>query len=650
MNRNRFDIWNSERSFKLKQDFPSSWMEEVRDFLPGSKIVVVVHSHFLEIMDQIVASLDNIPVPFDLLTTSTSDPIGWISSEVLPNLRSQLHLSVENRGRDIWPLAQLVNAGLLDSYDLVLKVHTKKSPWLETVNIPSLAKSGSDWLNTSLSFLLGSRDEVRGILEAFMLDPDLGFYAPSSSILGSKYWTSNLVNATDLAKRIQLPVVAEEVQFVAGSMYWCKAFILQGLRSLDLTRDDFEDEDGQNDGTTAHAIERLLGILCVESGMKLSHSTIGHNEEITSKVKALCNDHYSMEVSRPNLLTILVYYLPQFHEFEENSLWWGEGFTEWSNVTSSKPLFKGHNQPLLPQGTGFYDLSDAKTLAIQVDLANSSGIDAFMFYYYWFDGKVLMDTPIRNFLNSDLEMKFSILWANENWTRKWDGGDSEILIEQTDLDAFSFIEDVMKYLKDPRYLQIEDKPVLSVYRVGKIKNFESVVSHWNLRCQEEGLNGLYILSVDVPFEFGGLDALEEIDLQGNSSISGTIAFPPHNMKFDRHHTIEEYVGSGYIYDYRSLVNDQIRCLRLGIDKSCIPGVMVNYDNTARIGKKSHIFFGSNPYLFRRWLRSAILAVADKPSDQRYVVINAWNEWAESAVLEETRAFGKTYLLAIKSLL
>jgi lipopolysaccharide biosynthesis protein len=227
----------------------------------------VAHVYHPELWEELVAHLAAIPVDFDLIVTNSSGAPLNIDLARLPAARHAIALDVENRGRDLWPLAQVVNAGLLDSYDLVIKVHTKRSPWRGAHG--GLAGTGDAWRGELLSALLGDARNVSVILDAFAESADLGIVTADDSVLGSEFWGDNEAVTASLLRRMRPEPDHAGLTFAAGSIYWIRGPILRRLRALSLTAADFESEEGQVDGTTAHALERVIGLLTLDAGLRV---------------------------------------------------------------------------------------------------------------------------------------------------------------------------------------------------------------------------------------------------------------------------------------------------------------------------------------------------------------------------------------------
>lgn len=339
---------------------------------------------------------------------------------------------------------------------------------------------------------------------------------------------------------------------------------------------------------------------------------------------------------------LIAFYLPQFHVIAENDKWWGNGFTEWSNVRPSKPQFKGHHQPDVPGDLGYYNLLDLKTMSRQIDMAKNYGVDGFCFHYYWFNGTRLLEKPIENYLNNhDLNLPFCLSWANENWTRRWDGNDRDILMEQhhTPEDDIEFIKHISKYLIDPRYIRIEDKPLLLVYRPGLLPSAKETATRWRKWCRENNIGEIYLAYVQSfekpnPYDLG-YDAAVEFPPNnfGPSKISNKLI--PCNQEFN-----------GLIYDWKSMLDDSEHYSTPNY--TLFRGVCPSWDNTPRRKNESTIFINDNPIDFQKWVYNASSDTIKrfKKKDERLIFINAWNEWAEGAYLEPDKRNGYAYLAAI----
>lgn len=624
--------------------FPLVWtMRSDARFEEPARVAVVVHVFYEDLFPEILLHLHNIPVPFDLIITDATElDVELDPLEVdIPNLKNHVVLPIENHGRDIYPLMALVNADLLNPYDVVLKVHTKRSVWRASHD---LAGDGDSWRQQLLGGLIGDADQVRDVLTAFASDPDLGIVTAAGSVLGPEYWGDNQGITERLLRRLELPLEEERLTFAAGSMYWTRAFILNGLRALGMTRDDFPEEAGQVNQTTAHGMERLLGVVTTEAGLQIRAST-----DIPPRSSQAWEVFTHGRPLDPPV-DVVPFYLPQFHDVPENAQWWGPGFTEWTNVAAGRPVYLGHHQPKLPRDLGFYDLHSPWVMPRQEQLANQYGISAFMFYHYWFAGESILGDPIRSRIERTGGLPFCIMWANENWTRRWDGGVDDLLMHQdySRVPAINFIHSIMDALKHPEYFRINGRPVLSIYRPAQIPFLAEVVKKWRTAVREQGLGELLLLAVDMEASFDGLSGTPQ-----DHGFDVLMSFPPHNLEWTWKQHAGLQIRQGYkgnIFEYRSLVENSIQRLAQREGEKLFPGVMIGFDNTARRPDASDMWYGSNPYTFRRWLASMLEAVMKRPRDERIVFINAWNEWAEGTVLEPTDKYGLTYLQAVRDAL
>jgi lipopolysaccharide biosynthesis protein len=619
--------------------FPESWRSHAD--LPirnPSRVCVIVHAFYADLLGELFERIRRIPVDYDLFVTNVTGGAIDVPADMGP-LRNVRVLDMENHGRDILPLVSLVNAGYLDPYLVVLKVHTKRSQWRSTH--ADFTGDGDRWRADLLHALLGETENIMQILSAFAEQPDLGFVTADGSVLGPERWGDNEANVANLLRRLELHLEPSRLRFPAGSMYWARGFVLQGLRALNLSAEDFEPEQGQVNLTTAHAIERVLGVLAGEAGLSIV-------ERSALKSGATLDGRHRLtgDAPRPRA-RILPFYLPQFHTVPENDRWWGDGFTEWTNVTAAQPTYEGHYQPRFPRDLGFYDLRLDEVRRAQYTMSMDNGIAGFMYYYYWFAGKRLLDAPIEALVKSDIPQPFCIMWANENWTRRWDGRESDVLIAQhyESVPADDFIDDILPFLSDERYMTIDGRKIVAIYRPAQIPDLAGVVATWRKRARAAGVGDLFVLNVDVEAEFHGLEGT-----LASNGLDGSLGFPPHNHLYSP--LQHEGLGvdprfRGNILSYEALVKAAEQTLRSRLEPELFPGVMAAFDNTPRRQWAPDVWYGSNPYTFRRWLATAVNAVMDRARDERLVFVNAWNEWAEGAVLEPNDRFGRTFLLAIR---
>jgi methionine biosynthesis protein MetW len=367
-------------------------------------------------------------------------------------------------------------------------------------------------------------------------------------------------------------------------------------------------------------------------------------QQISTKVSSSFVDIASRpRRSHPACPKTIAFYLPQFHPFAENDAWWGRGFTEWSNVTKAVPMFVGHYQPQLPIDLGFYDLRLPEVMYRQVELARLYGIHGFCFHYYWFSGKRLMERPLLNYLaDKNLDLPFCLCWANEPWSRRWDGSEDDLLIGQNlqPEDDRQFVEDLLPFLQDVRYITIDGKPVLIVYRphYWEKERVKSLTANFRSVAREYGLQGLYLVTAlshdfcDDPREWG---------------FDAGVEFPPHmcgmvpraqDIRFVNEHF------NGTVHDMRALVDAEE--YMTPSDYTTFKTVFPAWDNTARKLNSAFIFHHSEPQVYKKWLKNTLqYTYRNNPSNGQFVFINAWNEWAEGAHLEPDRKYGYAYLQA-----
>lgn len=376
-----------------------------------------------------------------------------------------------------------------------------------------------------------------------------------------------------------------------------------------------------------------------ENPFKIIYNQSLDNSRINFGSEHIGENNEIEPIENPSVKTI-AFYLPQFHPIPENDKWWGRGFTEWTNVSKAVPQFVGHYQPRFPGELGYYDLRVKETVKRQIELAQKYGIFGFCFYFYWFNGKRLLEKPLENFFNlSEIDFPFCLCWANEDWTRRWDGRSDQILISQDHTFEYDsiIIHDFLKYFQDPRYILIDGRPLIIVYRANILKDPKTTIRYWKDISLQNGFKEPLVLTTST---FGYSEP-------ENDGFDGIIDFPPHNinnlpeLSSDLQLLNPEY--SGLVYRYSDLVNFSIHKLNNNQTKKYFT-VSPSWDNEPRRPGNGLTFIDSSPEIYGYWLDSVCRYTMTKfEKSERLVFINAWNEWAEGAYLEPDRKFGYAYL-------
>jgi lipopolysaccharide biosynthesis protein len=337
---------------------------------------------------------------------------------------------------------------------------------------------------------------------------------------------------------------------------------------------------------------------------------------------------------------LIAFYLPQFHAIPENDEWWGPGFTEWTNVARGRPNFDGHDQPHIPRELGFYDLTNPAVMRAQAEMARLYGIDGFCFYHYWFSGRRVLERPLDAFLASDIDLKFCICWANENWTRTWDGDERTVLLEQRyeQGDDERFFRSIERVILDRRYIRVRGKPLLAIYRAKHIPDPRATIATWRRLAAELGLPGLHVAAVD----FYDISDPREV---GADSL---IEFPPHKFNGPSNMPspcprITNPAFQGGILDYRKMVAQAVH--RRTDRFPYFRGIMPGWDNTARRQDTPTTVIHSSPDWYRKWLRYLRAWTREHAAhpDEAIIFVNAWNEWGEGCHLEPDLRWGLGFL-------
>ncbi|MGX9718964.1 glycoside hydrolase family 99-like domain-containing protein [Stenotrophomonas acidaminiphila] len=509
----------------------------------------------------------------------------------------------------------MVNSGVLEQYDAVC--------WL----VHSGEADGA---------LVGNGSE----LTRLMLDQaDIGLVSDEIQMLENQGGPDVKRLLDTVLPRLGCQSPLGPVLIPAGRAIWINPLLLGQLRAVPVRPEELLKE-GKAAATGTIALQALLGIFAGQGGMDVINC-----------------DSASARSVRPGSAPVLVrrrkvkaiaFFLPQFHPFPENDLWWGKGFTEWNNVTRARPMFRGHYQPRVPADLGYYDLRLPEVQVQQARLAQAHGVHGFCYYYYWFNGKKLMNRPIEQMLASGKpDLPFCVCWANENWSRNWDGQNRHVLLQQqyTMEGNREFIREMITLMKDPRYIRHYGKPVLVVYRIRVIPDWLETAEMWREECRKAGLGEIHLCAV----RFG----LEPLDgPPAEFGIDSFVLFPPHeaqrldvrssqlDLRTDFH---------GELFSYEAVVEGDIQRFADGYPWPVHRGAMMGWDNTARRLTASRIFQGATPARFRYWLKN-IVEQEDRYNggEESLIFINAWNEWAEGTYLEPDQRYGTAYLSAVKS--
>ena len=352
-------------------------------------------------------------------------------------------------------------------------------------------------------------------------------------------------------------------------------------------------------------------------------------------------------------LRALAFYLPQFHPVPENDEWWGAGFTEWRNVAKARPRFARHYQPHLPADLGFYDLRLPEIRAQQAALAREYGVHGFVYYHYWFNGRRILERPFNEVLESGSpDFPFCLCWANENWTRVWDGGEKNILLQQNYSldDDRRHIRSLLPAFKDERYIRINGKPFFAVYRAELLPDPVRTTEIWREEAQKAGIGDLYLARVEsfnsvrgnLQATAFGFDA--DIEFAPFSWPMGNALFrEPVSRMLAFLGLLPKTLTDNHIISYDDMVRGMLS--RAESSRMRFPCVTPSWDNSARRASGANIFIDSSPAQYEAWLRRASEIAVNRAAtaDERIIFINAWNEWAEGNHLEPDLKWGLGYL-------
>jgi hypothetical protein len=354
---------------------------------------------------------------------------------------------------------------------------------------------------------------------------------------------------------------------------------------------------------------------------------------------------------------VLAYYLPQFHPIPENDLWWGKGFTEWTNVGKAKPLFPGHYQPRVPADLGYYDLRVPETRKAQADMAREYGVEGFVYWHYWFgNGKRLLERPFNEVLASgEPDFPFALAWANQTWSGTLHGlVKGKTLIEQDyggDEDYIAHFYTVLPAFKDQRYLTCDDKPIFLIYDPTAIADIAHFIALWQSLAKQNGLKGIYFIALCQNFYFEH----ERVDFYNNMMKYGFDAINVINLQTHRNKMsifkriyykfVRVVLQTPFLFDYDDSAFFSNLCFSY---KNAFPSIIPNWDHSPRSGRKGSVMLKSSPIKFQKTLHRMVNLLQNKKYDERFIFIKSWNEWAEGNYLEPDKKYGYQWLDAIKN--
>ena len=371
-------------------------------------------------------------------------------------------------------------------------------------------------------------------------------------------------------------------------------------------------------------------------------------------------------------MRIIAFYLPQFHEIPENDRWWGKGFTEWITLKKAEPLYEGHYQPRIPLDRNYYDLLNPKVMEWQCKIAKEHGIYGFCFYHYWFDGHLLLQKPVEQYLkDSKCDLPFCICWANEHWTRAWESKKNQVLIAQRyggEKEWKEHFEYLKPFLEDPRYVRIDGKPLVVIYRPELIDCLNDMLDCWQKISIEQGVGELSFAYQHVNFDLvenkddSHFDhAIEYQPVHANRYLSLSDGNRKNALKgkiklfFEKNlHIILDTNSVKQIWRKGPKIADYDRTWNYilshkPIDDKHIPGAFVDWDNTPRKGRNGTVYEGVSPEKFGMYMRKLIIKAREEYKKD-YIFVFAWNEWSEGGYLEPDERYGYAYLESIREAL
>jgi lipopolysaccharide biosynthesis protein len=591
---------------------------------PENSPRIAIHLH-LENPDQAQdfgKYLANVPVPFTLFVSipdGEEQVTHWVQT-TLPMVKEMRVTITPTHARKLVPFVVEFDKKL-SQYDVVAHLHKFDEDFDEV-----------------MSNLFGAAEIIHQILQLLQQDACFVYSSQKGNKLDhGQVWDDIHPTIQKLAEKYwkQFPEKDARVEFPQGGVFWAKSIALEKFLALPVKYESFSEE----------AYVDLEKLLLVSAKGQPGRNYRLHSPHTDSVSPAYENENDYSDRIVHNSVKVLSYYLPQFYPIPENDEWHGNGFTEWNKVRNTTPLFYGHDQQRAPHDDiGYYSLITTDVLRQQSQWMKQVGVAGQIFYHYWFTGKLILEKPAQMLLaDLGIDMPFCFCWANENWTRRWDGNEREILLKQdySAEDAASFINYLIPFFRDKRYITIEGRPVLFIYRPSSIPDYALYKRIWNDLCAQNGLPNPYVVAILTrgaasPVEFDMDAGCERVlhDWTDN-------AVP--NIKDDLH---KYWDLNGSVLDYNAVADYYMAQPPLE-DFTYFRSLIPTWDNSPRYGSDAYLIHNSTPGKFQQWLEHLVQDAETRlPYDRRFVIVNAWNEWAESAILDPDKKHGYAYLNSI----
>ena len=641
------DYKDSYAAYKVTPFYVNQQLDHETDFIRDDQSICIhLNISTLISTSTILKRLSGIPVKFDLfITTSQGDQEKRLSTELTERLprAKRIFIKKVSASVEVPGLVAMVAAfgKSIVNYDIVGHFSCTEAP----------SRSIQERLGceTVLDHLLGPIDASGGRIAFYLRElktrtkliiAERELEVELSIEIDSKI--RNLVS--DLIGHCNSLSIEDFscLDYPAQGMFWGRTECIRDLMSIPMVMDRFGGIAQFEASQLNEALKRAVMLAAIPYAGRFLRITKGDSLKDYRYFEDQ-QDYRDVIVNKE--IKVLSYYLPQFHPIPENDQWHGKGFTEWNNVNSSTPLYQGHYQQHIPhEDIGCYKIESPEILRLQSELMQKAGVHGQIFYHYWFSGKLILEKPAQMLLeNPDIPMPFCFCWANENWTRRWDGNSNEILLGQTysEMDAIDFIEYLLPFFEDDRYIKVNRRPLLLIYRPSSIPNISTYLNTWKDKCRAVGLATPYLVAVltrgaTSPVDYG-MDAGAERVLHDWSH--GAVPDISHALNI-----YEPFYGS--ILPYEDVSKHYMEKNEFP-DYEYFQSIVPMWDNTARYGKNAYIVHGSTPELFQLWLEEVIAQSSKRlPSDRRFVLINAWNEWSEGAHLEPDSQYGYSYLNSV----